>query len=132
MEPEFLEITDVLRIHEDQVLTYGGSTQLRDAGLLASAVAMPRASSGGVYLHADLIEMAGAYLFHLVSNHPFIDGNKRVGTVAALVFLDLNGIETEIDDDELADLVLALARSEIGKAEVVSFLRKHAVGPTNL
>ncbi len=127
MEPEFLHIDEVLQIHEDQLERYGGDSGLRDFGLLASAVETPRASFGGQFLHTDLIEMAAAYLFHLVQNHPFVDGNKRTGAAAALVFLDLNGVEMEIDDDALVDQVLAVARGEAGKAEVAEFLREPAV-----
>lgn len=92
MQPEFLRIEDVLRIHQDQIEHYGGSPELRDSSLLASAVETPRASFDGRFLHGDLFEIAAAYLFHLVQNHPFVDGNKRTGTAAALVFLDFHGI----------------------------------------
>ncbi|MBI3855807.1 MAG: Fic family protein, partial [Planctomycetes bacterium] len=73
----FLSTESVQRIHEDQIQRYGGSLGIRDMGLLESAVAMPQAGSGGQYFHTDLYEMAAAYLFHLVKNHPFVDGNKR-------------------------------------------------------
>ena len=126
MDPEFLRVDDVLQIHQDQIERYGGSPDLRDPGLLTSAVDTPRAMFDGKYLHGDLFEMAAAYLFHIVLNHPFVDGNKRTGTAAALVFLDLNGIEMEIDDDALANLVLAVARGRVTKPEVAAFLRKHA------
>lgn len=126
MDPEFLRIDDVLRIHEDQVVRYGGSRALRDAGLLTSAVEAPRATFGGRFLHADLFDMAGAYLFHIVQNHPFIDGNKRTGAVAALVFLDLNGVEVEIDDEALFGHVLAVARGTLTAVEVAAFLRHNA------
>lgn len=106
MDPEFLSIDDVLLIHEDQIKRYGGSPDLRDRGLLHSAVDTPQAMFGGEYLHSDYVEMAAAYLFHIVQNHPFMDGNKRTGTASAMVFLDLNGIETGIDQDDLADLVI--------------------------
>lgn len=89
MQPEFLDIHDVLRIHEDQIERYGGSAGLRDPGLLASAVETPRSTFDGKLLHDDLFEIAAAYLFHIVNNHPFVDGNKRTGTAAALIFLDL-------------------------------------------
>ncbi|HRQ73991.1 MAG TPA: type II toxin-antitoxin system death-on-curing family toxin [Phycisphaerales bacterium] len=128
MDPEFLRVDDVLQIHQDQIERYGGSPDLRDPGLLTSAVDTPRAMFDGKYLHGDLFEMAAAYLFHIVQNHPFVDGNKRTGTAAALVFLDLNGIEMEIDDGALVDLVLAVAQGQITKPEVVAFLRTHAVG----
>ncbi|HMN40453.1 MAG TPA: type II toxin-antitoxin system death-on-curing family toxin [Phycisphaerales bacterium] len=127
MNPDFLRIEDVLRIHEDQIERYGGSPDLLDSGLLVSAVEAPRATFDGRFLHDDLFEMAGAYLFHLVQNHPFVDGNKRTGAAAALVFLDLNGIEIEIDDSALVDHVLAAAQGQIDKTDIAAFLRKHAV-----
>ena len=79
MEPRFLSVADVLGFHEDQLANYGGAPGVRDMGLLESAVAMPMAGFGDQYLHADLFEMAAAYLYHIVCNHPFVDGNKRTG-----------------------------------------------------
>ncbi|TMA39575.1 MAG: type II toxin-antitoxin system death-on-curing family toxin, partial [Deltaproteobacteria bacterium] len=73
-DPRFLTLDEVLAIHSDQVRQYGGSGGIRDVGLLSSALAMPRASFGGQYLHPSLHEMAAACLLHLVQNHPFIDG----------------------------------------------------------
>lgn len=127
METEFLTLEDVLRIHEDQIERYGGSPDLRDPGLLTSAVEAPRATFGGQVLHSDAFEMAAAYLFHLAQNHPFVDGNKRTGAAAALVFLDLNGVEVEIEEDALVEHVLAVAQGRIGKPEIAAFLRAHAV-----
>lgn len=127
MAPWFLRVDDVLQIHQDQIERYGGSPDLRDPGLLTSAVDTPRATFDGSNLHGDLFEMAAAYLFHIVRNHPFVDGNKRTGAAAALVFLDLNGIEMDIDDAELVDHVLAVAEGEVPKAEVAAFLRTRAV-----
>lgn len=123
--PDFLRVDEILRIHEDQIERYGGSPDLRDAGLLMSAVETPRATFDSTPLHADLFEMAAAYLFHIVQNHPFVDGNKRTGAVAAIVFLELNGVEIEVEDDALVELVLAVAKGEVGKAEVAAFLRQH-------
>ncbi|MBL9030139.1 MAG: type II toxin-antitoxin system death-on-curing family toxin [Phycisphaerae bacterium] len=128
MAPEFLRVDDVLQIHQDQIERYGGSPDLRDPGLLTSAVDTPRAMFDGKYLHGDLFEMAAAYLFHIVQNHPFVDGNKRTGIAAALVFLDLNGIDMAIDDDTLADHVLAVAQGREDKTAVAAFLRLHAAG----
>ena len=87
---EFLSVEDVLLLHADQVNLYGGDHGVRDPGLLESAVAQARASFGGEYLHTDILEMAAAYLYHIVQSHPFVDGNKRTGLIAALAFLDLN------------------------------------------
>ena len=91
-EPVFLDVEDVLLIHEEQLAKYGGAPGLRDAGLLESAVAMPRASAGGEFAHSDLFAMAAAYAFHVAQNQPFVDGNKRTGLLAAIVFLDLNSV----------------------------------------
>jgi death-on-curing protein len=76
-EPVFLDVEDVLLIHEEQLPRYGGSSGIRDRGLLESAVAMPRASAGGAFAHQDLFAMAAAYAFHIAQNQPFGDGNKR-------------------------------------------------------
>lgn len=115
MRPEFLEVEDVLQIHADQLERYGGLSGLRDHGLLLSAVAMPRSTYGGEFLHGDLLAMAAAYLFHITRNHPFVDGNKRTGAAAALVFLDLHGIEVTATDDALYDLVIDVARVRHGR-----------------
>lgn len=126
MEFEFLTIDDVLFIHQDQIDRYGGEHGLRDAGLLASAVETARATFNGELLHADLFQVAAAYMFHLVCNHPFMDGNKRVGTAAALVFFDWHGIELNVSDEELAEFVIALASSQRTKAQVAAFLQLHS------
>ena len=101
---DFLELSDVIQIHVNQIANYGGANDIRDANLLESAIEQPRASYGGIYLHAFPFEMASVYLFHIVMNHPFADGNKRTGTASALVFLDMNGISNETVSGEFADL----------------------------
>lgn len=125
MEPRFLTLEEVIEIHADQIERYGGSPGIRDLGLLESAIATPQAGFGGTYLHADLFEMAAAYLFHIVQNHAFVDGNKRGGAAAALVFLALNGTETGITNPALVKLVLNVAQGKTGKAAVADFFRKN-------
>lgn len=127
MSPLFLSLGEVLYVHRDQIERYGGEDGIRDLGLLESAVAMPEAGFGGRFLHEDLYEMAAAYLFHIVRTHPFLDGNKRTGLACALVFLHLNGVRIEADEDEIADLVIAVAEGRAGKGAVTDFLRRHAV-----
>ena len=105
---------------------YGGSMGIRDAGLLHSAVAMPQASFGGEFLHKDLFEMAAAYLFHIVQNHPFVDGNKRAGAASAIIFLEMNDIELHADEDGLVDLTLSVACGEVGKEAIADFFRRIA------
>lgn len=124
-ELEFLTFAEIMAIHAYQIGHFGGASGIRDIELLKSALAMPSATYGGQYLHTDIFEMAAAYLYHLLTNHPFIDGNKRVGAMAALVFLDLNGVEIVANNAELSELVLAVASGQMKKPEISLFLKKH-------
>ena len=126
MDPVFLTLDEVLALHEDQIRRYGGSAGLRDAGLLSSALGAVAATFGGKFLNETLFEMAAAYLVHLARNHPFIDGNKRTALAAGLAFLWMNDIEIEAGDDELTDLVLAVAQGTATKAEAAVFFQRHA------
>ena len=121
----FLELDEVLALHADQIDRYGGSAGVRDLGLLQSALGMPRATFGGQFLHPSIHEMAAAYLFHLVQNHPFVDGNKRIGLAATLAFLGLNELWLEAPEAELVDVVLRVARGEMQKSDAAVFLREH-------
>lgn len=123
MEPVFLTLDEIVAIHRDQIERYGGSRGVRDWGLLKSAIAMPQATFGGQFLHSDLLEMAAAYLYHIVQNHPFIDGNKRAGAVAADVFLTLNDVRLTAAEETYADFVLSVARGETSKSAAAEFLR---------
>ncbi|MBI1821678.1 MAG: type II toxin-antitoxin system death-on-curing family toxin [Nitrospirae bacterium] len=125
MEPLFLSLEEVLQIHADQIKRYGGSPGIRDLSLLESAVATPQAGFGSQYLHADLFEMAAAYLFHIVQNHPFVDGNKRVGTAAALVFLKLSGIDIQVTNAALVKTVLGVAQGKISKTSLAEYFRQN-------
>ncbi len=116
----FLDVDDVIELHASQLELFGGGAGLRDQGLLESAVAQPQASFGGQLAHDGLFAMAAAYLFHLVSNHPFVDGNKRIGLLAALVFLDLNGVSIAHPTEALYELTLGVAEGRIDKAAVAA------------
>lgn len=124
--PEFLTLEDVLELHAGQITTYGGRPGLRSLDLLESALAQPRAAFDGQLLHAFPFEMAAAYLYHLVQNHPFVDGNKRIGLEAALVFLELHGVSIEVADEPLTELVLGVAQGAIQKPQIAEFFRAHA------
>ena len=121
----FLTLDDILESHQNQIDTYGGSHGIRDIGLLKSAIAQPEANYGGQYMHADIFEMAAAYLYHLVMNHPFVDGNKRVGLESALIFLEVNDALLDANDDELVDLVLKTTAGRVGKPEIAEFFRTY-------
>ena len=126
MTPEFLTVEDVIEIHALQLERFGGAAGVRDQGLLESAVAQPQMTFGGEFVHADLFAMAAAYFFHLVRNHAFVDGNKRVGLLAALVFLDINGIPVEHDSETLYQLTMAVAEGRADKEDVARVLRRVA------
>lgn len=121
----FLSLDDILESHQNQIETYGGGQGIRDIGLLESAIAQPEACFGGQFLHADVFEMAAAYLYHLVMNHPFVDGNKRVGLEAALIFLEVNDQRLNASDEELVDIVLKTTMGQVGKPEIAEFFRTH-------
>lgn len=123
----FLNLGDVLRIHRNQIELYGGSEEVRDIGLLVSAIGMPGASFGGSYLHDGLPAMAAAYMYHVIQNHPFVDGNKRTGTVSALIFLNLNGSELEVGEDTLAEVAFMVAASRMTKQLLTEFISAHLV-----
>ncbi len=126
MAPRFLDIRRVLRIHCSQIEHYGGAEGIRDAPLLHSAIAMPQSSFGGEYLHKDLFEMASAYLYHIVQNHPFVDANKRTGAAAAIIFLAMNDVSIDTDEEGLENITLSVATGQAGKNKVVEFFRKLA------
>ncbi len=128
-DPVFLDVEDVLLIHEEQLARYGGSPGIRDRGLLESAVAMPRATAGGEFAHEDLFAMAAAYAFHIAQNQPFVDGNKRMGLLAALVFLDLNGVEIADPEGRLYDAMIAIAERKLDKPGMGHLLRELATAP---
>jgi death-on-curing protein len=124
MHYTFLSFAEVLEIHQNQIMLYGGEPGIRDVELLKSAIGMPMATYAGEFLHSDIYEMAAAYLYHLVQNHPFIDGNKRVGAVAALVFLALNGYDFKAPEDDFAEMVLSVASGSFSKSEISVYIMK--------
>jgi death-on-curing protein len=126
-EPYFLELNEVIEIHSDQIHRYGGHPGIRDIKLLKSAVSMPAAGFGEQYLHSDIYEMAAAYLFHIVRNHPFVDGNKRTGAVVSLVFLIMNGIEINADEDSFERIVRSLAEGRIYKDSISQFFKNNSI-----
>ena len=125
-EPEFLDVEDVLAIHAALLEEHGGQAGIRDRGLLESAVATPQVTFGGELLHEDLFAMAAAYAFHIAENQPFVDGNKRAAMGAALVFLDINGIEVAEATDALQEAMIALAERRLDKTGLAAILRELA------
>jgi len=122
----YLTLSEVLMVHQDQLVRYGGDPGLRDATLLNSALGMPSGAFGGQEFHPSLFDKAAAYLFHLCQNHPFIDGNKRVGLAAALVFLDLNGVTVDDPLGELYELVIGVTAHRVDKRVISDTLERLA------
>jgi death on curing protein len=89
--PKFLTLAEVLILHEDQVQRFGGSSGVRDLGLLESALGQPAATFGGEFLHPTIADQAAAYLYHIAKNHPFVDGNTRTAFSVMDAFLRVNG-----------------------------------------
>ncbi len=123
----FLTRDDVLQIHEDQIEQYGGSPEVRDTGLLDSALSTPSASFEGKYLHDGLPAMAAAYMFHLIQNHPFVDGNKRTGAMCSLIFLNMNHADFDVSNKDLEELAYSIAKSELTKAQVTEQFEKRVI-----
>ena len=128
MSPVFLQTHHVLAIHSRQLERFGGSPGVRDLGLLESALAQPPAQFAGEFLHEDLFAMGAAYLFHMVKNHPFVDGNKRTGLVATLVFLLINNVNMPAADPRFYEITMAVAEGRLDKMAVAKFLRQAAEG----
>ena len=125
MKAVFLTLDEALALHADQIERYGGRPGIRDLGLLQSALGTPSATFEGRFLHEGLHEMAAAYLFHIVRNHPFADGNKRVGLMVLLAFLGLNSRWLDANLQEVEGLVLGIASGRVSKAEAAVFVQQH-------
>tara|TARA_B100001939_G_C16750324_1_gene533648 strand:+ start:360 stop:749 length:390 start_codon:yes stop_codon:yes gene_type:complete len=119
----FLTVDDVLEIHSDLILAYGGAEEIRDQNALESAVAQVESTFQGEYLHSDIFEMAAAYIFHISGNHPFLDGNKRVALASGLVFLELNGITVTDPRGSLYPFMMKVASGKKSKSEIATYLR---------
>ncbi len=121
--PVFLGLDQVLQLHTQQLERFGGSAGVRDRALLESALAQPESGFGGQWLHDDFFEMAAAYAFHICKNHPFFDGNKRTALDAALVFLEINGIDFRNPREVFVPIMLAVAEGKMGKKELARVFR---------
>lgn len=120
----YLSVEHVLELHALQVRRFGGSGRLRDRPALESAVARPQMTFGGEDLYPDLAAKAAALLHSLVQNHPFVDGNKRTGAHALVVFLLANGCEPEFSPSELTEMTLAVARGALTAEAVAIWVRQ--------
>ena len=123
---DFLDLNDVLELHDAALRRYGGAPGIRDRGLLESAIMQPQATFGGEYLYEDLFAMAAAYAFHLAQAQAFVDGNKRTGVLAAIIFLDMNDVRIPEPEDVLFNAMIEIANRAMTKGQLASLLRELA------
>ena len=118
----------VLLLHEQLLSQSGGLQGIRDEGLLESALEAPFQSFCDTDAYPSLQQKAARLGYGLIKNHPFVDGNKRIGTHAMLVFLALNGVELSYSQKELSDIILAVAAGEKEYEDLLGWLLKHQEG----
>lgn len=117
----------ILLLHSQLISETGGSDGLRDVGLLESAINSPFQQFGNEDLYPTIQQKASRLCFGLVNNHPFIDGNKRIGAHVMLVFLALNGIELKYTQDDLSSTILKLASNEISYQQLTKWIINHQI-----
>lgn len=122
--PEFLEIADILNIHQILIEQFGGMSGVRDEGLLESALSQPKATFFSELLHPKIHEQAAAYLYHLAKNHPFLDGNKRTAYGAMEAFLRLNYYNLDLSNEEAYNMVMQVAQGNMTKEELSVLLEQ--------
>ena len=121
----YLSISEILELHERLLASSGGATGIRDLGALESSVNQPYAAFGGEELYPDVVTKAASLCFSFVMNHPFVDGNKRVGHAAMETFLVLNGHKINANVDEQERIILSMAAGELVRDDFVNWLKKH-------
>jgi death-on-curing protein len=121
----YLSLGEVVRLHQMLIEQSGGATGIRTLGLLDSALAQPRATFDGRDLHPTVLDKAAALCASLVQNHPFVDGNKRVGHAAMATFLVLNGVDVTASIEEQERLILSLAAGVSRREDLVAWLKEH-------
>jgi death on curing protein len=118
----YITLDQVMELHRQIIQQSGGGTGVRDQGALESAIAQPRMTFGGEDLYATVVEKSAALGFSLIMNHPFVDGNKRVGHAAIEVSLVINGLEIIAPVDEQETIILSLANGSIDRQTFTDWL----------
>lgn len=122
-----LSKSQVLLLHDQLIAETGGSSGLRDEGMLDSALNAPFQTFEGEDIYPSVQQKAARFCYGLVKNHPFVDGNKRIGAHAMLVFLALNGIELQHTQTELSDVILQLAAGTIKSEDLLQWILEHQI-----
>jgi death-on-curing protein len=122
----YLSLEQILALHKAQIDEYGGAHGLREMGGLESAMARPQMTFGGEDLYKDVPDKAATLWHSLVMNHPFIDGNKRIGAMAAELFLGINGVDLLATNEQLVEITLATARGEMSAEALAIWIRQRS------
>ena len=118
----FLEIDDVIMLQKGLIIKFGGLAGLRDKNLLESALTYPQLLFSMTH-EQDIYVLAGAYCYHLIANHAFVDGNKRIGVLAMLTFFKINNVNVSIQHDALYDFAMSIAMSQVTEDQVAQILK---------
>ena len=124
-EPIWMDSTDALILHDAELVAHGGSSGVRDLGLLESALARPRNLWAYLDPRPSLARLAAAYAFGVSANHPFVDGNKRVALVVSFTFLDVNGLEVCASQEDAYLAIMSLAAGEMAEEELVEWFERN-------
>lgn len=120
----YLSLEQIIELHDALIEKFGGLIGIRERGLLESAAAAPMMAVFGEELHKTIYNKAAAYLFHIVKNHAFLDGNKRTAAAAALIFLRANGKTTTYDMDEFLEFVVSVAEGKADLDAIGNYFKK--------
>ena len=124
--PKFLSLTDIIIINQNLIKDFGGLHAIRDNSLLESAAYAPQSTFDSKYLYPTIYEMAAAYAYHIIKNHPFVDGNKRTGLMTMLVFLESNKKQVYFKSNKLYNLGIEIATSSITIRKIALLLKNHS------
>lgn len=122
----YLDLEQILAIHHDQIERYGGSHGIRDLALLESAVARPQSTFAGEDLYPDVFLKAAVIMHGIILNHPFLDGNKRTGTVSAARFLFMNDYMLKTTNKKLVEVALKVESKKISIKQLANWLSKNS------
>jgi death-on-curing protein len=123
----YLSLREILELHDNIIEVSGGARGMRDMRALESAINQPRVTFNRTDLYPDIIAKAAALCFFLVMDHPFVDGNKRIGHAAMETFLILNGFEIEATIDDQEKIILDLAAGKVDREQFTVWLNKHII-----
>jgi len=121
----YLSLSEVIELYNRIMKQSGGASGIRDIGALESALAQPRMTFSGSELYPTIAEKATALAFSIIGNHPFVDGNKRIGHATMEVFLVLNGYEIRASVDEQEQMILQIAEGKISRDELTRWIQNH-------